>query len=260
MPYQSSFCSALDENECKNYALLVVDCSSFDRLGDIAGFVKNLPTAVIDHHSAGSPFGSVKYIDASSPATCVLVLCLSRALDVRLTQEEARLLFLGLCADTGFFRHVDADNATAFTTAATLVEAGASPKQTFAAINGGKTLASRLLLARVLARTESFFGGKLLYSFETKDDGTELGAVSRDSDMLYQLLLTIDSTEVVALLRQESEEKCTLGLRSREKIDVAQAALSLGGGGHKNAAGATLDGTIEELKPQIISLFKETLQ
>ncbi|MBQ1727468.1 MAG: bifunctional oligoribonuclease/PAP phosphatase NrnA, partial [Treponema sp.] len=60
-------------------------------------------------------------------------------------------------------------------------------------------------------------------------------------------------------LRQETEENCTAGFRSRDKCDVSAIASKFGGGGHKNASGASIQGRIETLLPAIIKEFSKVL-
>jgi phosphoesterase RecJ-like protein len=233
--------------------VIVVDCSSLERVGDIP--LEGLPLASVDHHASASPSGDAVYLDAGAPSVTSMVLNIISALGLSPTPEEAELLLFGLCTDTGFFRHLDETRADTFDAVAALVRAGASPKRVFAMINGGKSLNSRLLTGLVLSRARSFFGGKLLLSFEEYDDGQRYGGESRDSDMIYQLLMAVEGVEAAALIRQEKPESCTIGLRSRDRIDVAAIAMSFGGGGHKNAAGACLDGKIAGIERRLLDAF-----
>jgi phosphoesterase RecJ-like protein len=177
------------------------------------------------------------------------------ALSLSPTPEEAELMLFGLCTDTGFFRHVDNTGAAAFETAARLTAAGANPKHVFAAIHGGKSLESRLLMGLLLSRIRSLYGGRLLISREEYEDTLRFGGESRDSDMIYQLMQSITGVEAMALIRQESPTNCTIGIRSRDAIDVASIAEKFGGGGHKNAAGASTGGTIDTIEEQLIKEF-----
>ncbi|MDR0388390.1 MAG: bifunctional oligoribonuclease/PAP phosphatase NrnA, partial [Treponema sp.] len=127
--------------------------------------------------------------------------------------------------------------------------------EVFRAIHGGKSLGSRILLGRILSRAETHYGGKLVYSFETYEDTQKFGLEGRDSDSLYQLLQSVAGVEAIVVIRQESADTCTVGLRSRDRVDVAEIAARFGGGGHKNAAGVKIAGTIEELKPRLIEAF-----
>jgi phosphoesterase RecJ-like protein len=261
LPYEKLFPDSVSEADRAGAAVIIVDCSSPDRTGKIGKALAGLPLAVIDHHAVGkNGVGSeCSYIEPDAPSATVLVLSVFKALPLEITKDEARLLFLGLCTDTGFFRHVDADGEAVFGIAATLAAAGASPKETFDMINGGKTLPSRRLLGLVLSRTESFFGGKLLFSWEEFDETEKYGVKNRDSDTLYQLLMSVGGVEAAAIIRQSSPEQCAIGLRSRDAVDVASIATVFGGGGHRNAAGAYVKGRIAELKPRVLGEFEKVL-
>jgi phosphoesterase RecJ-like protein len=264
LPYKDLFLDKVSEDDRAGAAVIIVDCASPDRTGGIGDALKGLPLAVIDHHVPGkrdyTGENSCAYIEPEAPSTTVLVFSLFKALGLEITRDEARLLFLGLCTDTGFFRHVDAGGKAVFGIAAELAGAGASAKETFNAINGGKTLGSRILLGLVLSRTESYFGGKLLFSREELAETEKYGVTGRDSDALYQLLMSVDSVEAIAVIRQSSAEQCAIGLRSRDSVDVAKIAAVFGGGGHKNAAGAYVKGSIAGIKQPLLSEFEKVLR
>ena len=262
-PYQERFFTSSTEENRSGARAIIVDCSSIDRIGDIAEAISGIPAAVIDHHAYGSldteSPNLLIYLDQKAPSTTFMIYKLMEAMGYAINAEEAELLFLGLCTDTGFFRHIDADGAEAFLFASHLVRAGASPKHTYQAMYGGKSLGSRRLMGAILARTESHYDGKLLISTEEYEDTQRLGLESRDSDTLYQLLQSVSGIEAIAIIRQESAENCTIGLRSRDRVNVATIAAQFGGGGHRNAAGAMAPGTTALLKPQIIEAFRNLL-
>lgn len=240
-------------------ALIIVDCTGLDRLGELEKQCAGLPAAIIDHHATGQAAAkaAAAYVDAASPATVLLIYTLIKTLGLTVTAEEAAWLFLGLCTDTGFFRHLDSSQAEVFSAAAEFVRAGANPKETFAAMHGGKSLESRLLLGAILSRVTPYFGGKLLLSTEELVETERYGLEGRDSDSLFQLLLSVRGVEAVAVLRQESAENCTAGLRSRDRLDVSGIAAALGGGGHKNAAGALYKGGLAEMREKVLGLFEK---
>jgi phosphoesterase RecJ-like protein len=186
-----------------------------------------------------------------------MILGLIEALGLAPTTEEAELLFFGLCTDTGFFRHVDARGSETFRYASRLIAAGASPKKTFQVINGGKSLNARILMGQVLVRARAYFGGKLILSIEAYEDTLRYGLESRDSDSLYQLLQSVTGVEAIVIIRQETPENCTVGFRSRDAVDVAAIAAVFGGGGHKNAAGLSVLGTVETVQPKILDAFAD---
>ncbi|MDR2027946.1 MAG: bifunctional oligoribonuclease/PAP phosphatase NrnA [Treponema sp.] len=272
MPYEDCFIAQPGEEEREGAGVILMDCSTKDRTGGLEPALEGLPLAVIDHHaatryapadpSAGPAPGlsggdPLLYIDPEAPSVTFMTLGIIEALGLEPSPEEAELLLFGLCTDTGFFRHVDNRGAETFARASRLIAAGASPKRVFAAINGGKSLDSRIFTGLVLSRAQPYFEGRLILSAETYEDLRRFGPEGRDSDNLYQLLQSVKGVEAIAIIRQESPEACTVGLRSRDAVDVAALALQFGGGGHKNAAGLSMDGTIDIVRPRILEAFNK---
>jgi len=261
--YTGLFVSVLPQEDKSGVKVIIVDCSGRERTGDIREYLDKFPCAVIDHHSAvthppSTPQAPV-YVDASSPSCTLLIYKIITALGLVITEEEAVFLLFGLCTDTGFFRHMTEKNSSAFEAAAEMIRHGASPKNIFSIINGGKSLNSRILMGLILSRTESHFGGRLLLSYETLEDFNTFGYESRDSDSLNQMLMSVAGVEAVVIIRQEFADTCTVSLRSVDKVNVAQIAASFGGGGHKNAAGLTMKGEIPYVKTSILESFSKVI-
>ena len=260
-PYECLFTPINDSTDLTGFRLIITDCSAQDRLGDIEPLLKALPIMAVDHHdNAAFPTTLCGYIDPGAYSTTCLIYNTIIALGLQPVKDEAELLFLGLCTDTGFFRHVDTSGAEAFRIASDLIRCGANPKAAFAVMNGGKSLNSRKLLGQVMLRAESLFDGKLILSWEEYEETQIYGQEGRDSDMMYQLFQSVAGVEAIVMIRQESAENCSIGFRSRDQVDVGSIAQSFGGGGHKNAAGLYVAGSIAELKPKIISAFENQFQ
>ena len=237
---------------------IILDCSSFDRTGLPADSLPDAPVMVIDHHAAGSDYGDIRYVDSLSPSTTLLVQKIMEAAGDKPTQDEAEILFLGFCTDTGFFRHLEPGHGEALELVSRLVEAGASPTDTFRLLGGGRSLGSRKLLGRVLDRAELYFDGRVVISWENWKDWRELGS-ERDSDMLYQLLLSIGGIEAAAVIREQNDGNCVVGLRSITDLDVADIARFLGGGGHRKAAGCTVSGDLHDVTEHLLQIFADRL-
>lgn len=236
---------------------IVVDCSTEDRIDRIAAQIAKLPCAVIDHHTSGEPFGDVRYIDSSAPATTLLILRLIEGLGLSPTAEEAQYLFFGLATDTGFFRFLDHRHATVLQDAARLVECGASPNETYQWMYHGKTLESRLLLARMLKRVESFHGGRFMITYQTAADYRQFGP-RRDTDSLHSLLLTIEGVELIGVIRELPDGTgCAVSLRTTTAIDVGRLAAEFGGGGHQKAAGFFRQQPLTVTRAELQSRFAE---
>lgn len=250
-PFEPEFGRAIEDGDrVGRAAAVVVDCSTSDRLGGLYAAVRDLPLLVVDHHAAGRDFGDLRLVDSSAPSVTYLIQLLMEALDLPPDREEARLLLFGLCTDTGFFRHLGPGSGPVFQAVARLVDAGVSPNEIYRMIYGGRELEKYRLLGRELARTESHHGGRLLVTWETMAERADVS--SRGADELYRLLQNVRGAQVIAFLREESPEECSVGLRSTGVLDVGAVAQNLGGGGHRAAAGFSLAGDLEAVKARVL--------
>jgi phosphoesterase RecJ-like protein len=233
-------------------AVVVLDCSTPERIGYLAEEIAGLPVAVLDHHASGEEFGEVRIVDPGAPSVTYLIQLFIESCNDSPTPEEAELLLFGLCTDTGFFRHLTAGSEEVFAAVGRLTSLGASPRDIHHTMFGGRSYESRRLLGELLSRTERHCGGRLLLSVERLEDQQRFGRENRDSDTLYQQLQGVRGADVVVLIREEEPGKCSVGLRSRDGLDVGSLARRLGGGGHRNAAGFTADGKAEDIRTTVL--------
>jgi len=243
----------------KNSLVVVLDCSTIDRIGYLADEIKGMKVAVIDHHDSGMDFGDIQYICPDAPSVTFLVHKIIESFNMVPNTKEADLLLFGLATDTGFFRHLESESNEIFLSVAKLTEYGASPKEIHAKMYGGRTLKSKQLMGKLLSRIRSEIEGKLIITYETKEDLIQFGKENRDSDAFYQQVQGIKNVEAIALIRFESDTEISVGLRSRLYADIGAIAKSFGGGGHKKAAGFTWNGSPEEITEKLIEIFNNIL-
>ena len=239
-------------------AVILLDCSSAGRVGNIASSIQNVPTAVIDHHSNGGDYGDVRFINATSPSTSILIQQVIESLDIPLSRELAELIFFGFATDTGFFRFLGENSHETFTLLAKLVEAGASPQKIHSQITGSVSLASRKHLGILLQRTESYHKGHFLYTWATYNDIKLLEPDDRDSASLYQQLMNVCDVEILLVLWEKTPGKTVGNIRTTGRIDAGELAAKYGGGGHVQAAGFSIEKSIQEIFSTIkdeIALF-----
>jgi phosphoesterase RecJ-like protein len=257
--FAEAFASAITDERRSGAAALIVDCSTPDRTGQLGARVAGLPCLVIDHHSSGSSFGDARLVDASAPAATMLILQLLEDTGIRPDPETARLLLFGLCTDTGFFRHLSQNSVDTFRAVSRLAECGTSTAEVYMMVYGRRELSSRKLLAEMLARTESHWGDRLLLTWQTMADRQRLSVRQRGDDDLYRLLQTIMGNVVVALIKEEAEGVFSVGLRSTAALDVGVIAASFGGGGHRQASGFDINGTLDSVKRTVIDALSALL-
>lgn len=244
----------------KNSAVIIVDCSEIERVGDeISEIIKDYDLFIIDHHKTSNADENLSIIYPSAPATAYLIQLIYEDIIGPLDKTLSEIIFFGICTDTGYFRFLDSDTSDVFSAISRLVENGANPRATYTEINSGKPFSTRKLLGVMLSKSEQYFNGKLIVTYETLEDTKLFGKDGRDSDSLYQLLLSVDEVQAVLFVRQDTDKTCTAGFRSKDAIDVSAIAAKFGGGGHKNAAGLSTEGTIDSLLPKIVKEFEKVL-
>ncbi len=256
--FQSHFLPSVPSHLRRHTAgrlVVVLDCALPERIGSLADEIMGLPAVVIDHHPVETPMGDAAWVVPEAPAAAWLVQLVIEALDVHLSAEEARLLMFGLCTDTGYFRHLNETHAPVFTGVSRIVAAGASPREAHAAMYGNRTMESRKLIATLLQRMQSHFGGRFLITWELEEDTRTVGKSNRDSETFYQLAFAVREVEALALIREESPGRCTGSLRSRDSIDVSPVARKYGGGGHKNASGFLAELDYKDLVANLLHDF-----
>ncbi len=238
---------------------IVVDCSTSDRVGSFEFVLKKVETLVIDHHSSRKAFGDVSIIDSNAPSVTYMIQHIVSEMGYDIDAYEAKLLLFGLCTDTGFFRHIEGNEIDVFNSVSSFVTKGVTLKDIFYMMYGNRDITKRKLLSKMLNRVRSYDDNKILTTFQTIEDRRSVRGFSRGDDELYMLLQTVKNNEVVVFIREEERGGCSVGLRSRDKIDVGKIAGEFGGGGHKLAAGFDTDVDIEETETIVVERLKREI-
>ena len=257
IPYRNQFHSSVSkENLSGDPAVIVVDCSTEDRPGVMMADLSGLPLIVIDHHIGGEPFAEpdMTYIIPRVPSTTLLVDEIRRQLDVPLTKKTAEYIYLGFATDTNFFsRLIDEHNGPeTLERVADLLRTGISVQDIFEKLHGGKPFSYYTDFTRLLERTVSLCGGRLLYTYMKKGELTG----EKPIEPLYSALLEVQNVSVIAIF-DEKEEGTQVGLRSTisSGINVGKEACRLGGGGHSHQAGVTVSCGLEEAQKLVLPLL-----
>ncbi|MEQ3555016.1 DHH family phosphoesterase [Pseudonocardia nematodicida] len=226
--------------------LVCCDISSARRLGDLAGRLDTASVSLaIDHHVSFTPFSTHQLVDATAPATVVLVRAVLAEFGVALDPVLARALFAGLYTDTGGFRRGGAD---ALRLAAELVDAGADPASLLRRLSGTRPFAWLAAQAEVLAAAhfepDVAAGAGLVWA--TVDVATATRFRDEAVTLVGQLTATAGDG-VAALLTEVAPGDWSVSLRGTGTPDLSRVATALGGGGHPGAAGFERAGTRDSL-------------
>jgi phosphoesterase RecJ-like protein len=240
-------------------AVIVLDTGTWGQLGEFGPLLRSLevPKVVIDHHATQDDLGALQCVDTSAEATGRLVYQARQALGVPLSPPAAHALFVALAMDTGWFRHSNVRPDT-FVMAADLTQAGANPSAIYAALFENNSLPRLHLMGRVLQRIELLAGGRLAYSSVYQSDYAETKARPAETEDMIGHPQSIGGVELTVLFMEQADPSVKVSFRSR-RADVAVLAEKFGGGGHALASGATVSGTMDEVKEQVLAAALQTL-
>lgn len=234
----------------EGHDLLVVDTSRADRTGvpiPQAGARLNL-----DHHEDNPFYAEYNLVDARAAATAEVVARLYRVLDVPFDREAAQAIYVGVKTDTGGFNFRNISPG-AHELVADLLRAGVVPAEVNEKINRRGSLEQLRIVGASLANAVRY--GEVLISTVDNADYERTGAGELDSKEAIDQLRSVEGVDMVAHLREVPQG--TKGSLRSESIDVGEIARAFGGGGHKLAAGFTIEGaTPEEAKEQLMGVLK----
>lgn len=244
LPGSDSIISDLADLPTRLDTVVVLDCGEWDRTGLEAERFQQQLVVNIDHHRTSQGLGHANYLDSDAAATGMLILKLCDYWQVEIDGPVATCLYTAIAGDTGFFQHSNT-TAVVHQAAARLLAAGANQALVVENLQS-KTPAFLQALNLVLKRLSSFLGGKGAYSFLTAADLQRLGLHRSELEGLVDYPRSLMGVQLAALLVEIEPGKFKVSLRSRAPWDVSAVAATLGGGGHSQAAGCTLLGTLEE--------------
>jgi len=211
----------------------------------------------IDHHPH-SEFGDICYLDTSASATAVMIWRILEACNYRISLDVAKPLYLGILSDTGSFRYSSA-NEEAFSVAGKLLGMGLNAWDIASRLYESLAPERMRLLGLVLPTLEISSCGRYASVAMTEEMLTQVGASEEHTDGFVNYPRAIRGVEVALFFRQIGQDKYKISFRSRGLIDVGAIARSLGGGGHHNAAGANISGTLSEARAAVARLLNQQL-
>ncbi len=236
-------------------AVILLDCTGFDRTG-ISGLDRYY-SINIDHHPGEHGQTDLEWVDASAAAVGELVYDLAKELG-QLTPEICENLYVAISTDTGSFQFSNTTERS-FSIAAELVSHGASPGKIAEKVYLSQPYARIRLLAKVLETLQIHPSGQIAWISLSQPVLRDTGAQPGDTEGMVNLPLSITGVSLVAFFREEQPSEYRISLRSKDDRDVASVARALGGGGHKNAAGVSLKGSLKGVQSQVIGKLEELL-
>lgn len=236
---------------CPPDLVVCLDCGDRARLGEaIQPLLDTVPTVNIDHHIANPCFGSVaNWVDPGRAATGEMVAQIARALRAPLQGALAEALYVAISADTGNFSY---GNTTpeALRLAAEMLEEGLNIARIRECMENNWSEGRLRLWGRVMQEVRILDEGRLAAALITPEMMQSCGATREDTEGIVEQLRKLAGVRVALMIREEEKDgkvQSKASLRSSGKDNVRDVAAQFGGGGHRNAAGATVPLSAEKV-------------
>ncbi len=240
---------------------MIIDTSAWVQLGPMADVIRNssCKKIIFDHHVGQDDIDAELFKNTSAEAAGRMVVEAAEHLGVALTPAIAIPLFAAIATDTGWFRFPSVSAAT-YQAAARLVEAGAVPAEIYGDLYERETLGQVRLRGTVLARIQIELDGRLAHTFIRPEDYAATGALPSDTEDLINLALRIVGTQFAVIFVGQIDGGYKISFRSRCDVAANEVAAEFGGGGHKAAAGAFIDGELEVVSESVLGHVRKLLQ
>jgi bifunctional oligoribonuclease and PAP phosphatase NrnA len=250
----------ISPDEVAGDCLIVLDTSAWAQLGPMADVLRRFPgpKLCIDHHVGEDELGTEFFKDTSAEATGHLVTLCAKKMGVPITRHMATALYAAIATDTGWFRFASTTSAT-YRIIAELMDAGADPSGVYGDLYERDTLGRVRLRGRILARTEIEMDGRLVSTHVFKEDFPETGALPSDTEDAINLTLAIAGTKVGVIFIEQLKGGYKMSFRSRCHVDCNKLARNYGGGGHRAAAGAFIEGDFQEIRERVLQDMRNAL-
>ncbi|OGX51991.1 MAG: hypothetical protein A3G37_01640 [Omnitrophica WOR_2 bacterium RIFCSPLOWO2_12_FULL_46_30] len=237
-----------------------LDCSEGRRSPRVAELTKGRPLLNIDHHRSNTRFASVNWVDPKASSACEMVYRLYQALKVPVDKEAAIMLYAGITVDTGSFHY---SNTTALThrIAASLIEKGISVSGVYNKLFENSSFNDIKCLGGILLSVERDAAGRIAWAQIPRERQKQKLIKADMAESVLGLLRSIKGVELSMVFKEALSKKnqVRINFRSQTAFDCNRLASCFGGGGHKNASGATVAGGLAEVKEKVIQYAKKLM-
>ena len=231
-------------------SIVSVDIAALNLLPDNAAPYADQIDLAIDHHPSHGYFAAGSYVEPAAAACGEILYEIIRQL-TPVTQAIALPLYVAISTDCGCFQY---GNTTARThrIAAELMETGIELTAVNHALFRSKSRTRLAMEAWMVEWAEYFDNDRIVVMQIPLSLRHDMRATEADIEELSSLAAQVAGTDCGVTLRELEGGKVKISLRTGPRVNATEVCTLLGGGGHAAAAGATMQGTIAEVKQAVL--------
>ena len=236
----------------------ILDCSDLQRIGNIIDLKNRVRTVInMDHHPDCELFGDYNYVQPQASSVAEELYDLFKQSHWEIIEEEVLALYVGMLTDTGRFQEANT-TPRCHEIVAELIKKGISPQVVSQKVYESRSGPGLRLLSLTLGTLEITAGGKIAHLSITQEMYKKTGAREEDTEGFVNFARDVEGVEAGILFREtDVGDQFRVSFRSKGRIDVSKIARLFGGGGHRNAAGCTIQGTMEEVKRRMLNAVSQ---
>lgn len=236
------------------HTVICVDTASPGMLPDAFQNLLSRIALRIDHHSTATSFTPLELVDPDAAACGDILYDVLTEMGAKLDKDMAEALYTAISTDTGCFRYANT-NAHSYLAAAACANAGGDLFRLNQVLFETNSLARLRLQGWLIDNAIFLQGGKAVICALPLAQEKALGLTEDDMENISGFPRSIDGVKIAATLRQEESGRIKLSVRAVPGYDAAAICAKFGGGGHKGAAGASMDMTMDEAVETVKDAF-----
>lgn len=235
---------------------IVVDCSELGRIGKaLDGY--GTPDWNIDHHITNLNFARVNLVQPEAASTAEMIAVLVPMWGFSISKKVASALLTGLLTDTLGFRTSNVTSET-LRAAAKLMDAGGDLYNIYQHSMLQHSYQAARYWGEGLSKIQR--EGRMVWTSLTLSDRRTAEYSGCDDADLINFVSAINETDISLVFVEQNYSHVKVSWRSGPGFDVSQIALGFGGGGHKAAAGAEIEGTMDEVQEKVLAATSSLLR
>ena len=245
----------------KHQLLIVLDSSSWDMVSDTSDYAPpKIPVIVIDHHKTNEKFGDINLVDENVTSTGELLYRVLEDWEVVIDKDTATALLTGIIGDTGTFSYPGV-GAQTLKAAGLLMEKGADKDKIVHYVFRSVDFKMVQFWGEVIRNAKVDEVYKFLWSAIPFRRFVELGSLVGGRESAASLFVqVVEGTDFGVIMVEQEKKKLSISFRSRTGIDTSVLAKKLGGGGHRYASGARVEGVrFDAAVARVLTMIRESV-
>lgn len=239
--------------------IISVDVADKKLLGSLEEKYGEKINLAIDHHVSNTMFAQNLCLDSDASATCEVMFEVINKLGVKINDIIAKALYTGISTDTGCFKYQNV-KAKTHKIAAALYNYNIKADEINRIMFDTKSRRLLELEHMVIEEAEFHFNDRCMLLTVTSEMQEKTGCSGNELETMAVLSRSVEGVICGVTVKQTEPDTFKISLRTYAPLNASDICKELGGGGHMGAAGATMKGTLQEVKESIIAAVGNAME